>query len=381
MFRFLHLADLHIGLKPRFLGEKAESRRKDFESALSRAADYAVDPENSISMVLIAGDLFDRHAPAEAEVAFVGGQIQKLVGAGLDVVIVPGTHDSLAYANSVFRRDVFAGALVVRNPAFERVATFDVPGGPAIIYSAASQFGAQQRPLEGFARPAEPDIHIGVLHASVEGNPEWTRGSKDMLVSEDEIAASRLHYLALGHYHNFHAYNCGETLAVYPGTLEGRKFGENGPRHLVTVTIRDGVCTTEHVPFNARKLDELVLDLETRGVCSNDDVIAELNALADPNMLLRCTLKGTVDFSVDTVRIRSAVEEKFFHIELLDNTSVFESRWVSQFVGENTVRGIFVRQVLERIEHAQDEKEKAVLNEALKIGLARLVAAQSNESP
>lgn len=44
MLKFLHLADLHLGAAPAFLGDLAQDRALDYLDAFERAIDYAVEP-------------------------------------------------------------------------------------------------------------------------------------------------------------------------------------------------------------------------------------------------------------------------------------------------------------------------------------------------
>ncbi len=59
-------------------------------------------------MVIIAGDLFETHKPEPALVEEVVAQLERLERAGVAVVTVPGNHDEITYADSVYR--VHAGA-------------------------------------------------------------------------------------------------------------------------------------------------------------------------------------------------------------------------------------------------------------------------------
>jgi len=58
VIRCLHLADLHLGWSlqdPDFPSDKSRVRREERDSVLKTAVDFAVDPGNSIDIVIIAG--------------------------------------------------------------------------------------------------------------------------------------------------------------------------------------------------------------------------------------------------------------------------------------------------------------------------------------
>ena len=62
--RFLHTSDWHIGLKAAHAGPAAPRLREERFAAARRIA--ALAREHNAGFVLIAGDLFDSHAPSPA---------------------------------------------------------------------------------------------------------------------------------------------------------------------------------------------------------------------------------------------------------------------------------------------------------------------------
>ncbi|MFN2323429.1 MAG: exonuclease SbcCD subunit D, partial [Trueperaceae bacterium] len=128
MPRLLHLADLHLGWSPRGLSEdRARLRRERRDGLLRQAVDVALS--EAVDAVLIAGDLFERHRPDPATLAAALAELRRLTDAGIALVTVPGNHDELSYANSVYRTeaDRWPGVLVTR-PTFGPVATLRLDG-------------------------------------------------------------------------------------------------------------------------------------------------------------------------------------------------------------------------------------------------------------
>ena len=138
MLKFLHLADLHLGWEPRFLGERAAGWQQERDSILAAVVDYALAPGSGIGLVLIVGDLFDCHNPSQALVNEVMLQLKRLVDQGLQVVTVPGNHDEISYPDSVYRQQANTWpGILVRNPHPAHVATFNVNGETCHLYSLA----------------------------------------------------------------------------------------------------------------------------------------------------------------------------------------------------------------------------------------------------
>jgi DNA repair protein SbcD/Mre11 len=99
----LHLADLHLGWTPRGLpSEMAASVRRRRDALLGQAVDVAL--AERVDLVVIAGDLFESYRPEPALVDDALAQLRRLTAAGIALVTVPGNHDELTYARSVYRR-------------------------------------------------------------------------------------------------------------------------------------------------------------------------------------------------------------------------------------------------------------------------------------
>lgn len=376
MVRFIHLADVHLGARPAYLGERAEERARDFEAAFKRAIDFACDVANKIDLVLIAGDLFDTHNPAERLVALVEAQFQKIADAGKRTVLIAGTHDSYRYPDCVYRLRTFPGMELLTDPNIDKPHTITVRNEPVYVYGMSWDPRTSRPPYDAFRRQDLPGIHIALLHGSVKGNPEWELESRDVPLSLEQLGKSGMHYVALGHYHNFREERAGDVRVVYPGTLEGRKFGENGPRYLVVVTIEGDSVGVEKVGFNQRTLEEERIDFALQNIQTPEDLIHEIEGRAHPNLILRLVLDGQSEFSINGEVIRERMRDKLFHLEIDDQTTAFGSARIRRFEEERTIRGLFVRRMQEQIRSASDE-ERPLYEHALKIGLEQFLSRES----
>jgi DNA repair exonuclease SbcCD nuclease subunit len=198
----------------------------------------------------------------------------------------------------------------------------------------------------------------------------WKIRPTDLPISRTEISASGLHYLALGHYHNFAEIREGGSVAVYPGTLEGKKFGENGPRYLVTASIGRDSISIDRTPWNVRTLHEAVIDLNLAEVRDESQLEARVLAFAGDREIARVKLEGPADFVFDPERLQKRLAPKFFHVEIEDTTYVVNESLLERYREEATVRGVFVRSMLERIQKASDPAARETAALALRLGLA-----------
>ena len=97
--KLLHSSDWHVGKTIR-----GRSRADEHRAVLDEIVGLAA--ENSVDMVLVAGDLFETAAPSAEAEAIVYRALLELAGAGAEVAVIAGNHDNgrkLAAVAPVFR--------------------------------------------------------------------------------------------------------------------------------------------------------------------------------------------------------------------------------------------------------------------------------------
>ena len=93
-------------------------------------------------------------------------------------------------------------------------------------------------------------------------------------------------------------------------------------------------------------------------------------AFAGDREIVRVRIAGPAPFVFDAERLAQRLAPTFFHLELDDRSYVVNQALLERFRDEATVRGIFVRRMLERIETAAGPRERETATLALRIGLA-----------
>ncbi|GAA4745698.1 exonuclease SbcCD subunit D [Modestobacter marinus] len=107
--RLLHTSDWHIGRSLHGTDLLAEQ-----EAVLSGLADVVV--AESVDVVVVAGDVYDRAVPAADATGVLDRVLMRLRRAGADVVLTPGNHDSA-------RRLAFGAGLMARSGVHVRALT------------------------------------------------------------------------------------------------------------------------------------------------------------------------------------------------------------------------------------------------------------------
>ena len=370
MIKLLHTADLHLDAPFPSLGEKEAQRRIDFLQTFERLLTLAIKWE--ADLFLVAGDLFDTPTPSAAVLGKVQSGLQRLAERGIVPVLLPGTHDSSAYSHSVFRRHRFPGCILLDGARVEEPVSLEIRGRKLFLYGFAYR-GAESNPsLAGMKRRSADGIHIGLLHGSRIGSREWDYRPKDLPFSLDDLRAWGLDYVALGHYHDFEVlHDQGRLLACYPGSPEGKRFGENGPRYTALVTIRPEGVEVEKRVVNTRILQEEALDIS--GCADMDSVCRLLHPFRGDEVLLRLEATGLPEAPFDPELLAARAGGDFFHLEVRDRTRFFDSRYARRIASEQTVRGCFVRRVGTLLE-GENGPERGLLEKVFREVLSRFQA-------
>jgi DNA repair exonuclease SbcCD nuclease subunit len=248
----------------------------------------------------------------------------------------------------------------------------EIRGMAVHFYGFAYRTDRSREALESLRRREGGGIHVGLLHGSLKGSPEWEMRKKDIPFTTAELAALKLDYIALGHYHNLGCLeDQGRVVACYPGSPEGKKFGENGERHVLIVEVGEGSAVVEKVSVQTRIVDELTVDASLFPEAGALE--GELARLASTDLIARIRLAGTVEDPLDTANLAGRLQGKYAWLELVDETDLYDSDHVKRMEREDSIRGLFIRKVHDRFSRAESDAERELCREALKLVMGRFV--------
>jgi len=376
MPRLLHLADLHLGWTPRGLpSDVAASVRRRRDALLGQAVELAL--AERVDLVVIAGDLFESYDPESALVAEALRQLQRLTDAGVALVTVPGNHDELTYARSVYRRAAagWPGVLVTR-PDPGPVADLRLAGEPVQVTSLAYVGGVTPalEPLRAFPRGGD-GIALAVFHGTLVGphvRPgDPFGGGRSLPLDQRALAAAGFAYVALGHLHvpQEVALPAG-GLAVYPGCVGGKGPSDPGAADWTLVEIGRSGARVRRIRADVAPV--WTRDVDVGGFDDADGLAAHVHGLGTAATWGRVRLVGALTFEIDPTRLAERAGDAFLRLEVDDATTRIAPELLSRWAAQPTVRGEFVRRLRARLEAADDERERAVVTRALRYGLHAL---------
>ena len=375
MLRVLHTADVHLGARHADLGEQATAQRERQFAAFKASVDLAI--EESLDLVLIAGDLFDSNVQPRRSVDRVAAQLKRLADAKIRTVLIPGTHD-VYDRSSIYRAHdltALAGAtgsdlvtlLTPERPSV-RLETLDLTVHAQVFATKR----APRSPLDGLDVTADPSTwQIGMVHGSI-AIPKQTEHD-EVVITTDEIAASGLDYLALGHWHSSSRGQAGRTVYAYSGAPEPVALDQDraGNVLLVTFELQKGA---RKVGVQERRVGRTrfeKLELDAAGIASQPALIEMLATHADPDLVLDVRLIGIRPDQLDAhvEEIEAALADRFLKVRVRDRSVPALSE--GPLPPEDTILGAFVRDVeagIAELEAADDDDGAAEARDVLRLG-------------
>jgi DNA repair exonuclease SbcCD nuclease subunit len=378
MLRIIHTADIHLGARHDDLGVQAAAQRDRQFSAFRATVDLAL--AEKVDLFLIAGDLFDSNVQPRRSVEKVAAELKRLAMARIRTVIIPGTHDVYdrtsiyraydlkAMAGSTDRDDL----VTVLTPELRKVhlAALDTVVHGRVFDTKR----APVSPLEGLDAGTDNDgatWRIGMVHGSIAIPGKTDRD--EVVITSDEIAGSRLDYLALGHWHSSQQGRAGAVAYAYAGAPEAVALDQDRAGKVLLVELEE-IDGKRSVTIEDRLVGRTTFqrfEADAARVGSQTALLTSLAKRADPDLVLDVRVVGVrpdeLDLHVD--EIEAALAPSFLKVRIRD-VSV-PALTEGTLPSPDTVVGAFIRDLEARIaelEAADGSEAAAELRDSLRLG-------------
>ncbi|HDQ71459.1 MAG TPA: exonuclease SbcCD subunit D [Chloroflexi bacterium] len=256
--RFIHFADLHVGMENYGRLDPAtgvNGRVLDFLRRFDELIDYGL--ERDVDLVIFTGDAFKTRNPTPTYQRAFARRVKRLTDADVPVILLVGNHDLPTMTQRASSVDIFStldvpNVIVGRD---ERMHTIETKHGP--IQVATVPYPVRQRLLahdeyrglsiealdqalreivteniQALKETLDPDIpavlaaHLSVSGA-VYGSERSVMVGRDAVIFKSALADPAWDYVALGHVHRHQSINeDAHPPVVYAGSLERIDFGE-----------------------------------------------------------------------------------------------------------------------------------------------------------
>ena len=359
MIRLLHAADLHLDSPFDALGEeKAALRRREQRELLRSLA--RIRAEEGAQLVLLSGDLFDSDSAWTETEELLCLTISEMA---VPVFIAPGNHDYYSTSGRWAKLRLPANAHVFTSEDFDAVVLEDLG---VRVWGAAFTDRYCVSKLDTLRIPRQDGFtELVCVHGDM-NNP----GSRYNPISEADIAASGADYIALGHVHACSGLKkAGRTCYAYPGCPEGRGFDECGEKGVLIVDAAPGKVKSRFITTASRRYECLSVPADEIDSFHLPDGAAD--------NIYQITITGETGQEPDLAAIRARLEPQVFALRLRDETRIRRDVW--ERADEDSLRGVFLRMLRDRLSSARDDHEREMITRAARWGLAALDGREEAE--
>ncbi len=356
MLRIIHTADVHLGARHDDLGEQASAQRERQFAAFVATIDLALSEK--ADLVLIAGDLFDSNVQPRRSVERVAAELKRLAAAKIRTVVIPGTHDAYD-RSSIYRAydlkalsgstpdDDWVTVLTPERPSIHITSCDVVVHGPVFATKRAPHSPLQDLDVAG--QRAKAAWQVGMVHGALSIPGKTDRD--DVVITTDEIAASGLDYLALGHWHSAQQARAGTVTYAYAGAPEPIAVDQDRAGKVLSVQLED-TPTGRNVTVTERSVGKTrfeKLDLDAAGVTTQPAFIESLNRKGNPDLVLDVRIVGVRpdDLDLHPEEIENALAPSFLKVRVRD-VSV-PPLTEGTLPSPDTIAGAFIRDMEARI--------------------------------
>jgi DNA repair exonuclease SbcCD nuclease subunit len=362
--KILHCADLHIGAELSFLKNNAASRQAEILNTLKKIT--KICSGQSIELLIIAGDLFDSNhidSAALTEVKNAFAAIPETI-----VVIAAGNHDYFA-VDSPYSDDDWSPNV---NIIFKKFTSLEFPDKNLRICGSSFLGSYQDGCGKDIKAPDDNMINILVYHGELVKEEKSGRYNP---ISVKEIENSGFDYCALGHFHGATpVLKAGRTSYAYSGTPDGSGFDECGKKGVYAGYVYKHRTELSFVETSSRTFENVSVDITS--LTTNSMIIGRIyDTLKEKygedytENLYRISLTGkTPDGFIPAVnQISAELDENLYYVKVANRTRPDID--INILAKDFSLKGIFVKKMLEKINSCNSDDEKEQYENALYIGL------------
>jgi len=370
VIKILHTSDIDLGATPLFTPDFSEKHHQHRLATFNALIDLAL--ERQVDLFVVLDHLFFDANPDSEWFKAVELGLLRLEEKGIGVLLYRGYPDDGGQQGI----DCLERYYVSQN----RSAPVELVVGAETVHLHLLHLPLSSETTSASTVPSESPVsyHIGVLLKAVSGencsNPYY-----DFLIHHKElIQVLNYHYVAVGNRYPSELVDDGKVLAFCPGSPQAIDFTEKGPRYCALVTLDQQRVEVEKVEMQQSLFDHARIDIS--GCSDEKDICAAVVALAQEDLVLQVELVGPIEYPLTLSRIVSQCRNMFTYLDIVDHTSLLNSRYVKSMAKENTVRGKLAQIFMAKNQSTNDVDQQRIYELALRDILQRFNAVQGQNS-
>ena len=351
--KFVHIADMHFDSPFKNLADKpglGDMMRMEQRSAFKKVIEYI--QENDISYLFISGDLYEQKYIRKSTIEYINNLFKEIPNT--QIFISPGNHDPLI-KNSYYNQYTWNKNVKIFTNRAEKVETQDTD-----IYGCGfDDFYCNKSRINDFEIDNKNRINILVIHGSLNASETLEQNYNPM--TKNAVEEKGFDYVALGHIHKRE----DNTNIVYPGSTVPMGFDELKEHGMIVGEIEKNKLNLQFKKISEIEFEEKYLDCSD--IISQEELIEIINNLdLKNNKLYKIILNGKRNFEINTYNLfKFNLNEKI--IKIKDKTKIKYD--LKNLSNETTLKGLFTKEMLNRLENAENDEQKEVIEKAIELGL------------
>ena len=358
--KFIHIADMHLDSPFVNLSDKdimGDIRRLEQRKVLKKIIEYI--KENNINYLFISGDLYEHKYIKQTTIEYLNNLFKEIPE--VKVFIAAGNHDPKV-KNSYYNKFNWNENVKIFNSFIEKI---EEPDCNIYGYS-FDDFYCNNCGLENVFVEQNEKPNILILHGNLDGSQKDDRPYNP--ISKNLLLEKGFDYVALGHIHKLDYNSYLNQKIVYPGSTVSLGFDELGEHGMIVGEINNDNLKLKFVQLD----DELFTkrELNVDNISSKEELIEKINSLEIPsNEYVEIILTGGRNFEINKYDILKFIQNDRI-IKIKDETKITID--LERISKESTLRGLFIKEMLEKMENETELEKKQILEKAIEIGLDSL---------
>lgn len=354
--KFVHIADMHFDSPFVNLSDKnilGDLRRLQQRKVFKKVIEYC--KENEVEYLFISGDLYEHKYVKLSTIEYINQLFKEIPR--VQVIIAPGNHDPYI-KNSYYNKFNWNENVKIFEPKIETIEKEEI-----VIHGYGfDDFYCTNCGIEEYEIEDTNKINILVMHGTIDGASIEEKQYNS--ITKKLLQEKKFDYVAMGHIHK-PEYN---TNIAYPGSTISLGFDELGEHGMLVGEIEKNNLKLEFIPLDEEEFKEI--DLEVNDIVSKEELIEKINQLAiKDNEYSKIILRGNRNFEINPYDIMKYIENERI-IKIKNHTKIAYD--LEKMANENTLKGLFIKEMLEKLKQDLSEEEKEMIEKAIEIGLEAL---------
>lgn len=351
--KFVHIADVHFDSPFTNLSDKqglGDIMRLEQRKSFKEVIEYI--KENKIPYLFISGDLYEHNYIRKSTIEYINNLFKEIPET--KIFISPGNHDPFI-KNSYYNQFNWNENVKIFTDRIEKVETEE-----ADIYGCGfNDFYCEKCLIKDLNIENKNKLNILIIHGSVDASETLEKNYNPM--SSNLLKQKGFDYCALGHIHK----RDDATDIVYPGSLIPIGFDELGEHGMIIGNLEKNNLKLEFKKIAKKEFEEI--EINCTEIISLEELIEKINNLnLNENKLYKIILNGKRNFEINVFDLlKFNLDDKIIKIK----NKTKPNYDLESLVKETTLKGLFTQEMLNRLQNAENEDEKEIIEKAIELGL------------